>query len=108
MATLYQIPTNSNGNSSFSETVSIDGVYYIFLFTWNTRDECWVMSIFDINNNPIICGTKLVIEYELIQMHALANMPSGEMFFLDLSGTDTPCGFNDLGVRCLLFYNSHN
>jgi hypothetical protein len=108
MATLLQIPTNSNGNPSFSETISIDGVYYKLNFKWNTRDTCWLLDFLDINDNPIMLGIKLTVEYELITLHALPVMPLGSLFLLDLSATYEPCGFEDLGGRCKLYYLSPN
>lgn len=105
---MYQIPTNPNGNPSFSETISIDDVYYKLLFKWNASDESWLLDFLDINDNPIICGIKLVVEYELIRMHALPVMPPGRLFLFDLSGNYERCGFDDLGGRCKLYYLSPN
>ena len=108
MGTLTQIPTNSNGNPAFSEVINIDDVYYKFYFKWNSRDTVWLLDITDVNDNPIMCGIKLVINYELITMHALPVMPLGQMYLFDLSGNNQPCLFDDLGGRCKLFYLSPN
>jgi len=108
MPTLLQIPTNSNGNPSFSEVISIDGIYYKLAFKWNTRDTCWLLDFLDINDSPIMIGIKLIINYELILLHAMPVMPLGILYLIDLSGSYEPCGFEDLGGRCKLHYLSPN
>lgn len=106
---LYEVPANPNlinnvWQPCFEEVVSIDGIYYKFRFQWNSRDTCWLLNISDINDSPLICGIKLVINYELIRQYAALIMPKGYLFLLDLSGTDLPCDFESLGTRCKLYY----
>jgi hypothetical protein len=106
---MYEIPANPSlindtAQSCFEETISIDNIYYKLRFQWNSRDTCWLLNISDVNDSPIICGIKLVINYELIRQYAASIMPSGYLFLLDLSGTNAPCDFGSLGSRCKLYY----
>jgi hypothetical protein len=65
---LLQIPTNSGGSPSFIETIDLENVYYKFKFSWNNRDTCWLLDIYDINDIVLIGGVKLVVDYELIMI----------------------------------------
>lgn len=100
----YEIPCNPDGAPSFSETVNINGSYYVLKFDWNTRDDVWLLSIFDTDNNVIIGNMKLVVDYELMSMHKVLGMPNVRLFLFDFSGQSEACGFDDLGNRCKLVY----
>lgn len=101
---LLKIPTTANNNPSFIETIDLEGIYYKFKFSWNNRDTCWLLDIYDINDSLLLGGIKLVVNYELISHHKVIGMPPGKLFLYDSSLTGEPCLFDDLGVRCLLLY----
>jgi hypothetical protein len=101
---LLKIPTEANNNPSFIETIDLEGIYYKFKFSWNNRDTCWLLDIYNINGNVLIGGVKLVVNYELISHHKVTGMPSGKLVLFDTSLTGDPCLFDDLGTRCVLYY----
>jgi hypothetical protein len=104
MAEIYEIPINTYNAPSFTMTVNLDGIYFVFRFDWNERDTCWMLSIYDVDGNVIIGCTKLVVNYELISLHKEKVMPSGFLFLIDMTEKGEPCLFDDLGTRCKLFY----
>jgi len=72
-----------NTFSNFSQEITLDGVSYRFEFTYNTRSFQWAMSIFDIDQNAIVEGIKLVLEYELLDQYRAYNLPPGELYCID-------------------------
>lgn len=102
--TYYEIPCVANGVPSFTETLNIKGNYYVFKFDWNTREETWLLSIYDTDNNIIIGNIKLVVDYELLSLHKVKGMPKVKLYLVDFSDKGERCGFNDLGIRCKLLY----
>jgi len=97
------IPTDSD-NSTYKQTIQIEGIYYILDIHWNTRDEAWYLSIYLADLTPIVTGIKLVIDYELINDYKVDSMPPGALFLIDTSLKGFPCGRVDLGQRCQLIY----
>jgi len=104
MAEIYEISITTYNAPSFTMTLTLEGNYYVFRFDWNERDTCWLLSIYDVDGNVIIGNTKLVVDYELIALHKEKGMPPGLLFLIDMSGNGEPCLYDDLGVRCKLFY----
>jgi len=72
---------------SFTEDVILDGVPYRFSFNWNDNGEFWSMIISDSNDNVLVAGIKIVIDYELIANFPGRSLPPGEMVAVDPSGT---------------------
>jgi hypothetical protein len=100
---ILQIPTDSD-NSTYTETIQLEGIFYIFDFHWNTRDEAWYCTIYASDRTPIIAGIKLVVDYELLNDYKVEGMPPGALFLIDTTLQRIPCQRNDLGVRCQLIY----
>ena len=68
-----------------SEDISMDNVVYRVQCVWNTRKAFWSLSLFDTDDNPVLTGIKLVINYELIAMYRHLDIPQGELYVLDLN-----------------------
>lgn len=107
------IPTDSNAgvNYWYDQTSVLDGITYLLDFRFNTREQCWYMSIQLANlTTTVVQGVKLVCSYPLLQSYAGANVPPGEFFCLTQNQTlDGPPGLTDLDPngRCSLAYLSH-
>lgn len=100
---IVEIPTDSE-NSTYTQVLQLEGVFYLFDFHWNTRDEAWYCSIFLTDGTPLVSGIKLVVDYELLASYKVANQPPGALFLIDTTLNGLPCGRNELGVRCKLLY----
>jgi hypothetical protein len=91
---------------SFQEEVTLDGIVYSLIISWNSLGAFWVLSIFDRDLNPIILGIKLVLNYELFKMHPKLNSPKGELYVIDIKEGSGTISFEDLtsNGRCQLVY----
>lgn len=59
---------------------------FILWFKWNTRGEYWTMDIYDIDENPLILGVKLIIGYPLLTNRGYKiDGPPGDFWVLDTS-----------------------
>jgi hypothetical protein len=83
--------------ASFTEEVILDDVPYRLTFQWNSRGEFWSMSISDSNNILLLSGIKLVINFELISEWHAIDLPAGELYIVDPTGSDAPIAFEDFG-----------
>ncbi len=94
----------SLGNYRFGTTIGDIG--YIFAVRWNTREEAWYFSIFEVNGDPIIQGVKIVLGTYLGRRCNHPLFRDGVFLAVDLSTGDQPreAGFDDLGVRVAVQY----
>ena len=87
---------------AISKEISLDNKAYKFSFVWNPRMEAWTLSIFDLDDTPILNGIKLVLNYELISMYNYLEIPPGKLFVLDYSDDTSRIAFDDFtGERSL-------
>lgn len=86
----------------YSQDIKLDGVYYKFLFNWNTRAEVWTLSILSMENVSIIDGIALVPNYNLLKgLHHLT-LPKGGLYVLDSTGNKSKIAYGDFtGTRKL-------
>lgn len=71
--------------ADFTEEITLDGRPYIFRFRWNTRGAFWVMSITDRDEQLLVDGIKLVINYPLRLQYTGALLPQGEFICYDFN-----------------------
>jgi len=102
---IVQIPTDSTV-SSFEEVVTLDSINYLLRIYWNTRDEAWYMDIFTPANDPIICGLKLVDNYDFSGCYVQSDVPPGMFLLYDDSNSGESCGRYGLGNNYILIYIS--
>lgn len=67
MTTAYEVPLTSNPQQ-FS--ISLGGVFYVLLVTWNTVSESWTLDISDVDGAPIVQGIPLVTGVDLLRQFA--------------------------------------
>lgn len=101
--TILEIPTDSD-NPSWNEIIPLEGVGYKVCFTWNNRDQSWVLDIQLTDDTYVIMGIKLVANYELLGTYAQENQPPGTLFLYDTSGQKEDCTRDELGSRWKLYY----
>jgi hypothetical protein len=100
------INTSADPFSSISTT--LDGVEYILRFTYVQRENCYYLSIEDINaGQDLLSGIKIVTGFPLVgQYRGLGNLPPGELIALTNTQDDSPAGLGELGekARVTLYY----
>ena len=112
---LYILPAvPSEGNYDFGTT--IEQVGYIIAIQWNTRDKtidddgnvlvdgAWYFSVYDVANNPIQTGIKIVLGTFLGKRANHPLFTNGVFIARDMSGQEKDPGFDDLGARVQFFY----
>lgn len=81
MAANVKIPMSSE--SSFTESVTLDGNEYILSFKWNTRGAFWSMDIADANSSALVSGIRLAVSFPLNIQHPQLGMPIGIFIVYD-------------------------
>lgn len=100
---ILQIPVNST-QAAFEQTITLEGINYLMRIYWNTRDEAWYLDLFLTDDTPVICGLKLVVNYDFTGFYVQENVPPGMFMLYDDTNSEVPCGREDLGNRCILIY----
>jgi len=78
---MIQIPTLDF--PAYTETLILDEQSFLLQFVWNTRLEAWQLSILDVEENPILMGLKLVLNWAHFPQYRALNIPPGELFVID-------------------------
>lgn len=94
----------SNKYTSVSEEVTLDGVPYRLVFTYNTRGDFWVLSIYDRELTPLVVGIKVVLAFELIRTYPDRGLPPGELYIVDTSESIDRPGRYTLGSELSIMY----
>lgn len=74
--------------SSFSEDVELDNEIYRFSFDWNTSGKFWSMSIKNTDNDILISGVKMVLNYDMIGDWCDRGLPDGKLVVIDESESE--------------------
>lgn len=90
--------------ANFRQTVNLAGINYVFQVKWNSSYRYWTLDIFDINNNPITFGLKIVIGTELLTRYVNPLLPRGVLF---ASGNKERIEREDMGEFVDLTFVSH-
>lgn len=102
-----QIQTSSN-LPFYSEQVNMDGTFFTLNFKWNRRDSAWYLDIYTEEGAAVLLGHKLVVNFSPTRRLASGVAPRGEIFIVELSGTDDEANFDDLGTRVIASYFTHD
>jgi hypothetical protein len=95
------IPTDSAA-LFWTQTTALDGVSYVLTFRYNSREQCYYLSIDSQDGSTnYVNGLKLVSNYLLLRE---VSTPPGELVVLAI-GDDSPARVGDFGGgRCALYY----
>lgn len=87
-------------NSPWSESrMSLGGIYYRFVFRYNSVDERWRMDIYLSDGTPVIEGVKIMGENEsLLGRYILDNFDHGDIFCMRAKNDGLPAGRYNLGI----------
>lgn len=100
---VFSIPLRKD-QARFDFTVVLDGVAYLFLFSWNSRDSAWYMSLFTEDETPICLGVKVVVNWPLCYRTRSPLKPPGLLMAFDQASQGVNPGLEDLGGRVRLLY----
>lgn len=103
----FVIPTNEG--PYYDQAVPILDTEYVFSFRFNTRENCWRMSLLTGAREPIVEGIKLVPGVDLLAPYRYnPNVPPVVLEVLIQGGVsdDGPPGADELGegLRAELYY----
>jgi len=97
------LPMNRSDLDSISE-IELDGTIYNYRIYWHSLYDRWYLDLKDSTGGSIITGKKLTINGPTLRHRGL----KGELFFISLSGDDSPAAVSDLGERVELMYFSES
>lgn len=102
MASIIPFPNNL---PSFTQSMVLEGVSYVFNFKWNTRGEFWTFNINDDQTDPLIEGIQIVLNFEMLGQYQYKAIPQGKLYALDTSGSVEPIAYEDMfNGRITLLY----
>lgn len=100
---VFELPLRSD-LERFEFVLTLDAVAYKFLFSWNSRESGWFMSLFLEDDTPVWSGVRVVVNWPLQQRSRVSNRPPGLFMAVDAQETKTDPGLTDLGKRVRLLY----
>lgn len=89
---------------NWQQEIVMDGIVYHLSFHWNSLNEFWSMDIYDRDQNPIILGIKLVVNYDVTSHYINENLFPGTLLVIDFSREVEVIGREDMGDRVQLIY----
>lgn len=82
-----------------SSTVNLDGVDYELRVRYSQREDRYYLSLYTIDQVPIVAGVKIVLEFPLLRGDP-QNAPPGQLIALsNEDADDTSPGLGELGTK---------
>lgn len=103
MARSVTIPLRSD-LTDYEFGITLDRINYVLRFVWNTRERAWYFDISTEDAEPIVMGSKLVVDAALARRSQDPRRPPGYLIAVDTSGRHADPGIADLGARVQLLY----
>lgn len=81
-----------------SQTITLSGVTYVFIYTYNTRDERLRISIYR-DDNLVIAGLKIMENQFLLQNYILDQFSDGDLICVRMKGDSSiPATLGTIGI----------
>jgi hypothetical protein len=103
MADIYQIPIQKD-NASFKIRTDLEDDTYILDFYYNSRLGRWHVSISDADENPVLMGVPLNINYNILQRFRMTALPPGLMMLFDSTDAFNEADDETFADTALLLY----
>lgn len=84
--------------------ITLSDVIFILNFKWNTLNQYWMMSIYNANNDPVLLGVKVVVNWNLTGQFVIEGMPAGDIVCQNVLGGFEKIARFDMGDIDELFY----
>lgn len=104
---LRELPLRSD-LASYSFRTELDGKFYTWRFSWNTRMQKWFYDILTEDEVPILMGQPVFVNFAVSKRFKQKELPRGSWFFFDTSNKAIDPDRNDLGSRVILIYEDEN
>lgn len=99
--TVYEIPLTPRPQRM---AIALSGVTYNLRFHFADAPEAgWILDIYDVNKNPIICGLALVTGADLLAQYAYLGIP-GKLYVSTDGDAGAAPTFDGLGTTSHLYY----
>lgn len=79
-----------------SQNITLGGLDYNFIYSYNTRDGRWRFDIY-LNQEPVILGIKVVEEQLFLRNYLLSSFDHGDIACLRVKEDGLPVGRDNLG-----------
>lgn len=67
--------------------IPIQGFVYRFRYKYNSRFDYWEVGIYNTQDEVLIDGLKIVLNYNIIAQYVDRNLPEGKIIAIRVSGT---------------------
>lgn len=84
--------------------IDLEGTVYTLSFTFNTRMNAWVMSIGDVNKEPLLNGVKLLTGWLPLRQYANTKLPPGKFAVIDTTESGDNPNLDNFGEGVVLMY----
>jgi len=88
-----------NTFAALSEEIDLDLSSFRFIFVFNSRFNFWVMEIQNRDQETIIAGVKLVLNYSLVLQYVGRSLPLGEEYCIDTTDTVITIDRDNIGTN---------
>ena len=102
MAT-FEMPVRSD-LPSYTFKQELEGTVYTFGFRYNERFAAWIMDISDETGNPIILGTPVLTDVDILSRFPYESLPPGQFLCIDETGQQRNPDRDDFGDEIKLLY----
>lgn len=92
--------------ASWRQQIQLEGVIFFLAFKWNALNEFWTMDIFNINEEPLIYGIKIVPDFPLLSFVNVLGMPRGNIICQNVVNGENIIKRFDMNQKFALFYYS--
>ena len=99
----YTIPIDSNVTEQQFDVFLVDESFTIKIL-WNSEEEYFSMSIYNLKEEPLVENIKMVLNYPLVKRYKIDKMPKGEFYLLRLSGDGERATYDEIGKRYILVF----
>jgi len=104
---MIQMPPYDDGTERqpwYDYTITLEDVMYRVELKYKDRLGRWYLYLYDADDNALLLGKKLSVNVDLLAQYEIDGLPPGGIVLWDSSGAEAECGYDDLGVRCVLLY----
>lgn len=96
----FEVPTMPQSQAL---DVSLGGVTYHLVITWNPAANCWNMDVEDSLQNPIVQGLQLITGADLLEQFAYFGIGGSLIVQSDFDSSEVP-DYASLGTTGHLFF----
>lgn len=102
---MKEIPVRSD-IFSYTERLELEGTVYLFGFNWNARMEVWIMNISTSEEEPILLGIPVHVNWSLIEQFKDSRLPPGEIFAINVEEENDAPTIDNFGSQIKLLYKA--